>query len=214
MKTLIFADVHGQYDELMQALEFAGYADGDKLVGVGDYIDYGSQSKQVLEFLCEAKRRNPESVFVRGNHENQLLYSLDRNSERSLQSWLDALFGRTTLQSYNAAVFDSDDVKEYLCRVFPEDHIKFLQETVEFHDEGNYHFVHICDFRGRLITVHGHEHEFRPIIGFHRINLAIEGGVAILDLENSLIHDNEGREFHVTEQRLYGKYSNGAQDDG
>lgn len=209
MKTLVFTDVHGHYDELMMALECAGYVDNDKLVGVGDYIDYGKQSKQVLEFLCGAKKRNPRSVFVRGNHENQLLYSLERNSERSLYSWMDALLGRTTLASYGSATFDADDVKEYLYRVFPEDHIRFLQDTVEFHDEEGYHFVHICDFKGRLITIHGHEHEYRPIISFHRINLALEDGVAVLDLDKGLIHDNEGREFRVDRQRLLGKYSNG-----
>ncbi|MHB8883099.1 MAG: metallophosphoesterase [Thermodesulfovibrionales bacterium] len=208
MKTWVFADVHGHYDELMLALECAGYSDGDRLIGLGDYIDYASQSKQVIEFLCNAKRLNSSSVFVRGNHENQLIYSIKQNSEKSFYSWMDALLGRTTLSSYNAPPFDCDNVVDYINRVFPENHIQFLIDTVEFHDEGDYRFVHICEFKGRLITIHGHEHEHRPIISFHRINLAVEGGVAVLDLDAGLIHDNEGREFRVDKQRLYGKYNN------
>ncbi len=203
MKTLVIGDIHGNYKELMEVLELSGYEDSDRLISLGDFIDYGPQSKEVVEFLCTAQKNNPNNVYIRGNHENQLIYSLEHNSEKSLYSWMDALLGRTTLKSYGSEVFDADDVREYLYRVFPPEHIQLLEETKEFYDEGEYHFTHIPEYRGSLITVHGHEHEHKPIVGFHRISLAVDYGVAVWDMDKGVIYDSEGREFKVSQKRLH-----------
>lgn len=208
MRTLVFGDVHGNYDGLLQALHHAGYSEGDRLIGLGDYIDYGIQSRQVIEFLIAAKRNNPECLWIRGNHENILLDAISRNSKGSFIQWADSLAGHTTLRSYDAPPLVNDDVAGYLRQVFPTEHLELLEKTVEAHEESEYYFSHMPMYKGNLVTVHGHEHRNKPGFGWHVISLGIEGGVAVLDLDNLVIRDNEGREFRVDRQRLQGKYCN------
>ena len=203
MKTLVFSDVHGQYDALMEALEASGYSKGDRLIVLGDMINYGSQSREVLEFLCVAKRSNPNCIFIRGNHENMLIYSYENNNIKSLYDWMESMTGATTLRSYGYNKIDASvDVKTFLHKVFPEEHLNLLLNTVESHEEGEYRFVHIPEHKGSLIMVHGHEHEHQPIVGFLRISIGITYGVAVLDIDKMVIRDNEGREFPVSQKRL------------
>jgi predicted phosphodiesterase len=46
MKTLVVSDIHGMYKELMST----SYSDSDRLIYLGDYIDRGGQSKEVMDF--------------------------------------------------------------------------------------------------------------------------------------------------------------------
>ena len=212
MKTLVIGDIHGMYDELMRALDNAGYSDGDRIIGLGDYLDYGPQTREVLNFLCAAKRGNPGSIWIRGNHENVFLRALLDNSSAEYYSWHSSMLGYTTMKSYGKPHLRDDNVEEFLRQVFPAEHLEFLENTVINHDEDIYRFTHILEFSGNKVVVYGHEHGHRPIIGFYRIGLAVEGGVAVLNLDTGVIKDDEGKEYAVTKQRLYGKYSNGAKE--
>lgn len=60
-------DIHGHFSRLAAALERAGFsADaGDRLFSVGDLVDRGPESEQVLEWL-----ERPWFHAVRGNHED------------------------------------------------------------------------------------------------------------------------------------------------
>ncbi|MDA8084069.1 MAG: metallophosphoesterase [Nitrospiraceae bacterium] len=208
MKTLVFSDVHGHYEEFMLALEHARYSDQDRLIGLGDYIDYGSQSRQVLDFLVSAQTLNPACLWLRGNHENILLDAIARNSRGSFLQWEGSLMGHTTLKSYEAPPLASDDIAGYLRSVFPPEHLELLEKTVETHEENGYFYTHMPMYRGNLITIHGHEHRNKPGFGWHVISLGIEGGVAVLDLDNLMIHTDEGLEFQVDRERLNAKYGN------
>ena len=60
MKYFAFGDTHGYYDELMTSLQEAGYQIFNPdhcLIGLGDYFDRGSQSKEILEFLNTVPRK-------------------------------------------------------------------------------------------------------------------------------------------------------------
>jgi serine/threonine protein phosphatase 1 len=73
MRHLITSDIHGQYDELMLALENARYDEAtDKLILLGDCIDRGRQSREVLEFLAGLMDRGREIELIKGNHEDIL----------------------------------------------------------------------------------------------------------------------------------------------
>ena len=74
-RTLVIGDIHGHYVKLMRALEYAGFDEsGDRILGLGDYIDRGPDSARVLSYLAERKARYPgRDVYLReprrGHHD-------------------------------------------------------------------------------------------------------------------------------------------------
>lgn len=77
-------DLHGRLD-LLRALhrhvdmELQADAPTDwRIVYLGDYVDRGPDSRGVLEFLAEAKARDPRHVVLAGNHDLGLLDFLAR----------------------------------------------------------------------------------------------------------------------------------------
>ena len=73
MKILIISDIHANYPALQTILEKDGTY--DKLIFLGDVIDYGPNPKECLKFIKENA-----DFFVRGNHDNALGYNVDCNS--------------------------------------------------------------------------------------------------------------------------------------
>ena len=66
----IFGDIHGQFDALIRFLEMTGLPDESKLLFMGDYVDRGPNSIEVLALLFALKLRFPNKVYLlRGNHE-------------------------------------------------------------------------------------------------------------------------------------------------
>lgn len=71
----IFAigDIHGCFDKLKELMDKIDIdMENDRLLFIGDYIDRGSQSFEVVEYLIDLKERYPKTVFLRGNHEDML----------------------------------------------------------------------------------------------------------------------------------------------
>lgn len=83
------SDIHGYWNPFQEALKRIGDwealletgTDQDKLLFLGDYVDGGSDSFQVLSYLRELQLRFPKNVVVlKGNHDQDLidfLYSED-----------------------------------------------------------------------------------------------------------------------------------------
>ncbi len=72
MRYYVASDIHSFYTPLMTALSSAGYfADTEphKLILLGDYLDRGSEPKEMQDFLLGALDRD-EVILVRGNHED------------------------------------------------------------------------------------------------------------------------------------------------
>jgi hypothetical protein len=199
MRTFVVGDIHGQYEELLGALEFSGYSERDRLICLGDYIDRGKGSRQVLDFLIGAKRKNPSSVFLRGDHEEVLMKCLSGKAP-ACRAWLDAHYGMETLASYG---FEGKIIptSENISEVFPQGHIKFLLDTVAGYDYRDYAFRHSDEgYAGDKVLIYGHDHNpLRPLVGLLRINLALDDAVAVLDLDEFTIRDSEGIEHAVDE---------------
>ena len=69
-KLFVFSDAHSFFDELMKALEDAGFDRADEdhvIVSLGDLCDRGSQSRQILSFINDMPR--DRKICVIGNHE-------------------------------------------------------------------------------------------------------------------------------------------------
>ena len=90
MRTLAIGDIHGCNTALAQLLLQVQPTSKDQIIFVGDYIDRGPGSRQVIESLLELRRtRSP--VFLRGNHEVMIL---DARGDP-----LKAIFGTATVAS-------------------------------------------------------------------------------------------------------------------
>ena len=74
MKRYVIGDVHGCYEELCELFEKIEKHHGGydyKLIFVGDYVDRGPKSKEVVEFIMKMQKRG--HVALMGNHEDMLL---------------------------------------------------------------------------------------------------------------------------------------------
>jgi serine/threonine protein phosphatase 1 len=148
--TLVYAigDIHGRFD-LLKKIQQIIYLDADSddskrkvIVYLGDYIDRGPQSKQVLDYLISTPMKGFESYHLLGNHEYAMLKFIAK--EPGAEQWL-AWGGDTTILSYGL-VFDRNEefeaIQEGLIAKLPENHLNFLQNLLYMHEEGDYMFVH------------------------------------------------------------------------
>ena len=64
------SDIHGCIDELKEMMKKVDIAENNRIVFLGDYMDYGDNSYQVLKYLKDLQGRyGVEKVIVlKGNH--------------------------------------------------------------------------------------------------------------------------------------------------
>src|SRR3990172_170645 len=67
MQTLVIGDIHGCYAELQALLEKAGLGDDDLIIGLGDIVDRGPETPQVLDFFQNTQKTRA----LMGNHERK-----------------------------------------------------------------------------------------------------------------------------------------------
>ena len=127
----LFGDIHGCLANLIEL--FGGIKgnlkDNDKLIFLGDYIDRGNYSFEVIKFLININK-SYDMVFLKGNHEDMFLKYLDGTDK-------DGLFldngGGPTLRSYKR---DSGEFR------VPDDHLKFFKSLKPSFESGDFISVH------------------------------------------------------------------------
>jgi serine/threonine protein phosphatase 1 len=136
-KLFAVGDIHGCYPKLLKLMErLAGDPERDLLIFVGDYIDRGDQSREVVEYLLRIQQTWKRTVFLLGNHERMLLDYLDGGS---IQPFL-VNGGKKTLDSYfgERREVTAEDPRT----VFPPDHLAFFRSLLPYYEHGEYLFVH------------------------------------------------------------------------
>jgi len=79
MRIYAVGDVHGCYDLLARMHEqIVNEVERDRpddwrVIYLGDYVDRGPQSRQVLEFLSSAVESDPRVIALAGNHDRGML---------------------------------------------------------------------------------------------------------------------------------------------
>ncbi len=152
--TCIYAigDIHGKVGLLRQLHQIIE-EDARKrmssrkcLIYLGDYVDRGQNSREVLDLLINHSPEGFETVFLKGNHEDAMMQFLD--SEDGCESWL-SWGGDATLQSYGVFMrcergkkLDYLALQDEFARKFPAQHRRFCEKLKLSHIEGDYMFVH------------------------------------------------------------------------
>lgn len=144
-------DIHGRVD-LLEHLLAKIHADLQRrparkilLVFVGDLIDRGPSSAQVIERLRCYHREGVRPVFLLGNHEEVMLRALAGDST-VVESWLQ-FGGLQCLQSYGVTLAklrgrSAEEVIEIVRSVVPREHVEFLESFADSCRFGDYLFVH------------------------------------------------------------------------
>jgi len=126
-RTLAIGDVHGCHQALVALLAVLKPAPDDTVVFVGDVVDRGPDSKQVVDRILEL-RKSCKVIFILGNHEEMMRNAI---SGRGLvNAWLDA-GGHATLNSYGGSI---DQI--------PSDHIRFLVTALPYWQSETDIFIH------------------------------------------------------------------------
>lgn len=202
--TRIYAigDIHGRADLLA---ETTARIDDDLRrrpiphaveVYLGDYIDRGPDSKNVIDQLAVRLVRH-NAVCLRGNHEIFLEEFL--RDPAAIHHWIE-LGAVPTLASYGVSLHAGEttalDLQQALIRVFPRTHELFLQCLRDSFRCGDFLFVHagirpgiplsqqdpedLCWIRDEfldstmdhgMMVVHGHTPVMHPEIHANRINI-------------------------------------------
>jgi len=127
-RVLAISDIHGYLSSLEKLISVISPSNEDLCIFLGDYIDIGPQSYDVVEFLIEFKKTFPQSVFLKGNHEEMFLNYLSGIGKNKFL--LNG--GYSTLKFYTC---DSG-------MNIPESHTDFYSSLCLYYEYENNAFVH------------------------------------------------------------------------
>ena len=122
--TYVIGDIHGCLQPLQRLLHKIAPRREDRVVFIGDYIDRGPHSREVVDLLLQLPHR---CVFLLGNHEKMLLDYL-AGGDPSLYL-LNG--GQATLRSYEG---DPGNI--------PQTHLSFFRSLQPMYDTPDHLFVH------------------------------------------------------------------------
>jgi len=105
MKYVIMSDIHGNLEALNVCLEEFKKQPYDILVCLGDFVGYGPNPNEVVEWAIQYKKDHPNSIFVYGNHDRAIA------DLRVDLSWYN-LQARSAIVKHRKIL--SDDVRKFL----------------------------------------------------------------------------------------------------
>jgi serine/threonine protein phosphatase 1 len=156
-------DIHGRMDLLQDLLRRITADDETRpgaettLIFLGDLIDRGPESAQVVTFLAQLATARPagRTRFLAGNHEEVFLASLE-GDEKTLR-FFTRIGGRETILSYGLSEteyngLDYAELATTLQERVPAAHRDFLSSFEDMIVVGDYVFVHAGIRPGEALT--------------------------------------------------------------
>lgn len=198
-------DVHGRFDLLIALLRRIKADDKQRgaadthVVMLGDLIDRGPYSAEVVEYLRAHRDDFATFHFIMGNHEEAMLDSIALSALPEETGWL-GYGGHETMLSYGAdpSLFNAEgqELAAAMRRLVPRTHIEFLESFDDKIQIGDYLFVHagirpgiavehqaVSDLRWirepflrddsdhGVVVIHGHSIVDEPEIRHNRIGI-------------------------------------------
>lgn len=199
-RRIVIGDVHGHYDGLMALLEEIAPGNQDEVYFLGDLIDRGPKSAQVVSFV-----RNSPYKCLLGNHEHMMLNAMPEGKvDRSAwQAWLYS-GGRETIESYREL------------EVMPYEDLEWIKSLPAYLDLGDVWLVHagvspekplkeqtineFCWIRKEFHHIEKPFFKDKLIITGHTITFTFDGvepgelvgGNGWLDIDTSAYHHKSG----------------------
>lgn len=127
MRRFVIGDVHGCAKALRSLIEAINPQADDELIFLGDYIDRGPNSRDVVQQVLELRQRC-QVVPLRGNHEIMLLGVALGGLDDTV--WLEN-GGIATVSSYGGSLSK-----------IPAEHLEFFQNLEPFYETSDKIFVH------------------------------------------------------------------------
>ncbi|MFK7767910.1 MAG: metallophosphoesterase family protein [Mariniblastus sp.] len=127
-RTIAIGDIHGCGTALNRLLAEINPSRDDTVIGIGDYVDRGMQSAEVIETLLKLVS---ECRFVPliGNHE-LMMYKALQNGRGDFDFWFQH-GGNATLASYGGRIEN-----------IPQHHLTFLSHCIRFFETDTHFFIH------------------------------------------------------------------------
>ena len=150
-KIFAIGDIHGCFDKLQHLIKKLPIdRELDTLVFIGDYIDRGSSSKEVVEYVIDLQAKFSNVVCLTGNHEQMFLnYLAGIDEVMYLYNG-----GKATLVSYGLLAYSPVPERK---SAIPLSHLQFFQSLLHYYETEEYIFVHAGLIPGlslRRQTVH------------------------------------------------------------
>jgi serine/threonine protein phosphatase 1 len=147
-KLFAIGDVHGHFRELVGLYDrLVRDADlqpeRDTLVFLGDLVDGGPQTREVVAWCMAMAARYPHWVFLKGNHEDLLLDALVYHSRvyGDFALWWEQ-GGRQTTASYPHRAAPGAAPLERARAAIPQAHLRWLHDRPHIHETDRHIFVH------------------------------------------------------------------------
>jgi serine/threonine protein phosphatase 1 len=132
-KIFVIGDIHGCFDKLCALMDKIPINfTRDQLIFIGDYIDRGSGSIEVVDYLIDLQKQLPGTLFLKGNHEDMLINYLDGSDRYTYL--LNG--GQRTLDAY---LNHPNNPGEY---PVPSAHLEFFNSLHFYYQTADYIFVH------------------------------------------------------------------------
>jgi serine/threonine protein phosphatase 1 len=146
-RILVISDIHGEIELFNKLLHKAQYdPTEDQLILLGDYVDRGPNSRDVVEKVIELKEQG--ALVLKGNHEDMMVKALTLNEEKSWMHWAVRNGGSQTLQSYGftESEFVIDESQPFVKPDLNSDiltrHLQFIQNLDTYIEWEEFIFVH------------------------------------------------------------------------
>lgn len=190
-------DVHGHFELLLDLVDQIhawhrtnASARPAHLITLGDYIDRGPDSRQVIEFLMEGIPGFEKRIHIKGNHEVLMIETV-----------LDELPGTWTTWEYDGGGTTLESYDYYRGGTVPKFHVEWMEKLPLFYIHGDFCFCHAGILPGKPLDeqlekdflwireafleskidhgyriVHGHTPTFRPKVEVHKNRINVDTG--------------------------------------